>query len=462
VKGWHFKKKISRSSGPTGTSETWLAPNGREKTVFDIGPEHELYATNGKRAWIRDSNGSVRELAGLELEEAWIEEVTASIFMREPRRAGRVVKVTDTRVKFVLEDNSTSAEVDLDPTTFLPVTMTIKNADRTWTKRYADWRSSGGVKQAFTVITEHPDGQRSESKLTTVETMEPPIGVFAKPESTVADVKWTTPAPVEIALTKNSKGLVTTPVTIGGKPLSFIIDTGFSATTVASEQLDALGLEAIPAAPAIADSQMLAGGRIEKVTYQVGGVTLGPQLVDAGPFAVHGLVPQPDGALGYDFFSRFVAELDVAQNKLRLHEDKGWKPPDGAISIPITLEMGIPQVVATIVLPDGRRVEGRFLVDTGCSCDVRLAAGFDADNKVMAALPDAKPGVSKDGTTGTMATMSLEIGKLKLEKLAAQKLDVSEGMLASHATAGLLGIRIWEKYVVFFDYASKRMYLVTK
>ena len=114
--------------------------------------------------------------------------------------------------------------------------------------------------------------------------------------------------------------------------------------------------------------------------------------------------------------------------------------------------------MATIALPDGRRIDGTFFVDTGCACDVRVAAGFDTDNKVLAALPDARP--SAEGTTGTLP--GLEIGKLKLEKLPAQTLQRADGILASHATAGLLGIRIWEKYDVFFDYASKRMYLVTK
>lgn len=463
VKGWHFKRKISRNSGATGTSETWLAPNGRSKSTSDVGPEHAVFATNGKRAWSRDTNGSVRELAGLELEDAWLDEVTSSIFMREPRRKGRVVKVTDTRVRFELDGNSTTAEVELDPKTFLPITMTIKNPDRTWTKRYSDWRSSSGIKHPFTVITEDADGRRSEVRLTTVETMEPPAGIFAKPENLVADVKWTSPAPVEIALTTNNQGLVAAPTIIGGKRLSFLFDTAFSTTTVATEQIAALGLKDIPSTPVIADSSMIVAGLIEKVTYQVGGVTLGPQLVGSGPFAPYGLQPQPDGALGYDFISRFVTELDVGQKKLRLHEAKGWKPPAGAIEIPITLEMGIPKVVATIALPDGRRIDGTFFVDTGCACDVRLSAGFDADNKVMGALPDARPGVSNDGTTGTLGTLpALEIGKLKLEKLSAQSPQHAEGILASHVTAGLLGIRIWAKYDVFFDYAGKRMYLVTK
>lgn len=463
VKGWHFKAKLSHSGGATGTSETWLAPNGRSKTISDVGPEHEVYATNGKRAWIRDTNGSVRELAGLELDAAALDEVVSSIFMREPRRKGRVVKVTATRVRFELADNSTTAEVELDPKTFLPVTMTLAHPDQTWTRRYADWRSSAGIKQPFTVVTEYPDGRRIEVRLTTVETMEPPTGIFAKPESLVADVKWATPAPVEIALTPTAEGIMIAPVTIAGKLLNFVVDTGASATTVAEEQVAALGLTAINMSKPTGVEAPQPGSHIEKLTYQVGGVTLGPQLVEAWPLAMHASATRLDGALGYDFLSRFVVELDVSLKKLRLHEPRGWKPPAGAIELPITLETGLPHVVATLVLSDGRRVEGNFVVDLGCACDVKLSTGFDADHGVTASLPGARPAASAQGTTGKLATLpALELGKLKLENLALQAPAQTEGFLSRRTTAGLLGIRLLAKYVVVFDYANKRMYLVTK
>ncbi len=462
VKGWHVKAKITENGMP-GTTETWLAPNGRQQTITDAGPRHELYATNGKRAWIRDTNGSVREYAGIESELAALEEVTSSIFMREPRRKGRVVKVTATRVRFELDGNSTTAEVELDPKTFLPTTMTIKSADFTWVRRYTDWRSSSGVKQAFTVVTERPGGVRSEVRLTTVETMEPPAGVFAKPESLVTDVKWTTPAPVEIALTPTAEGVMIAPVTIAGKPLNFVVDTGASATTVAEEQVAALGLTAISMSKPIGVEAPRPGSYLEKLTYQVGGVTLGPQLVEAWPLGRHASTTRLDGALGYDFLSRFVVELDVAQRKLRLHEPTGWKPPAGALELPITLETGLPHVVATLVLPDGRRIDGNFVFDLGCACDVKLSTGFDADHKVTAALPDARPAASAQGATGTLATLpALELGKLKLEKLELQAPVLTEGFLAQHTTAGLLGIRLLAKHTVVFDYANKRMFFVAK
>jgi hypothetical protein len=206
---------------------------------------------------------------------------------------------------------------------------------------------------------------------------------------------------------------------------------------------------------------------VKGVSFALPGVTLTDQTVTAIPLdALEGPLGHAiDGVLGYDFLSRFVVELDYAKNTLTLYDPATGHRPRGE-AVPLTLEGSVPSVRASIAIPGGPPVVGRFVVDTGCNCEVSFSAPFTKAHRLIESSPKILTpprGVSR-GAGGETNNVVGRIAGLTIEGFKLPSLVVSfgrdtVGAMADPESAGVIGGKLWRRFVVTFDYDKKTMWL---
>jgi len=168
-----------------------------------------------------------------------------------------------------------------------------------------------------------------------------------------------------------------------------------------------------------------------------------------------------DGILGEGFFRRFVVEIDVTKQRLRLFEPKTFEYHGSGEILPISFKKDTPIIDATI-MPQGRdSITGRFEIDTGCDGDLCLGHDFVTSNHL---LDENKVGQteSRRGIGGGAEIRSGTLSELRMGKLTVQKPNANyflEGSPAGEGQAGHIGLGVLERYKMIFDYSRLRIIL---
>ena len=195
------------------------------------------------------------------------------------------------------------------------------------------------------------------------------------------------------------------------------------------------------------------------------GLTLADQTMDTlplGPIAAQAGRPL-DGILGYSLLSRFVVEIDYPRRCLSVFDPLDYEYAGPGVSVPITFKDNLPYVKATVVLPDGRSVSGKFVIDTGASTNLLLSAEAVEREGVTAAVPKTVTvrargvGGVKDVRLARMAR--LDVGGFSLKEPVAALQPAGAGYISAPGTAGNIGGGILNRFKVVFDYPHRRMFL---
>lgn len=254
-------------------------------------------------------------------------------------------------------------------------------------------------------------------------------------------------------------------------PLKFILDTGVK-TSILTEKgfTDLLDVE-------YSRKISMAGVNITRVVeaYVAGGMKFTFPGVSAKNQLL--LVLQEDylrlrntlgaevhGLMGHDLFSRFVVEIDYANQMITLHEPSIYKKPKGRFQrIPIEIIDAKPYIFAQVKQEDESKVKVKLLVDTGASLGVMLDRNTESDILVPSKTIEANLG---RGLTGDLfgsvgRVQSLEIMDFVFRDVVAsfpEELEYPEDMERGNRN-GILGADILNRFHVVFDYHSQSMYL---
>jgi hypothetical protein len=171
-----------------------------------------------------------------------------------------------------------------------------------------------------------------------------------------------------------------------------------------------------------------------------------------------------EGILGHDVLSHFVVEIDYAASRVRLHDPERFKPPSKAAALPMTYEGNIPAIRAAFALPNGKRIEGRMIVDTGNSGGIDLYGPFVEANGVRAALDRAVEGAGGMGVGGVSKQdlariAAFQLGSFHLREPIVTLSGDKKGAAAHPELAGNLGARVLRRFTVFVDYPHDRLLL---
>lgn len=284
---------------------------------------------------------------------------------------------------------------------------------------------------------------------------------FARPVSSAAPLQWDAQQPRELALVRAQTGHLLVEASIeGNAPRWFILDTGAETHAISATYADSLKLP-IAGRSELASIVGNSEAGIRKArALRVGAVTLpGPHLVemDLAPFSA-AFGRELAGIIGAGLFRRVVAEVNLSQDRLRLHET----PPEEyahARWYPLRFDHGHPVL-------EGRTSHGAagwFRVDLG-------ASGPAVGNAIFTAPTTQRLGLESLGETTRVeyGPYTFALGELPWIECAGQRFEKKQvayslddtGIFSDASTLGNIGADLLKDFRVVLDYPNERMALL--
>jgi hypothetical protein len=250
----------------------------------------------------------------------------------------------------------------------------------------------------------------------------------------------------------------------GSEPLLLKLDSGFGVTTIHPNRVESLNLERVGHMTIVGIAGEEQADTYSKAVFDFGGATYSPRRIASLPSEARRHWRKRDGILGEGFFRRFVVEIDVGKQKLRLFEPKTFDYHGSGEILPITFKRDTPIIEASIT-PQGRAaIPGHFEIDTGCDGDLCIGHEFVAANQLLddgnAGQSDTRRGVGGGAETRTGTLSELRLGKLVVKNPTAN--FFLEGSPAGEGQAGHIGLGVLERYKMIFDYSRHRLILEPK
>jgi len=258
-------------------------------------------------------------------------------------------------------------------------------------------------------------------------------------------------------------------VTVSGRPLWFVLDTGDKYAVIDLAIARSLGLPlAAPVAVGGGGKQTVTGYLLKGSPFgvpQIRGFSqplfLALPLDDLARFSGH----QFAGVLGFDFISRFVVEIDYRRHRITLHDKDGYRYGGAGQAFPLTFNAAAhPQIAARVLDGSAEPVDGTFVVDIGSGAGLILnrpfveAQGFLATGRpVVPWLEGRGLGGGVDGAIGRVAGLGL--GAVTIRDPVTVFSRAESGPFASAEAQGNIGAAILEKFRVILDYPRSRMIL---
>lgn len=466
--------EITVPGGITGTQKSYFKYPNKLRSEMDLKVMKGLSVYDGKKGWVLDPNGQVRELAGQELEGVTTEVYFNLYAYLFPERAKGQVEYSgreeadgvNYHVIQVTPEGATPVKLYINPETYL-IDRSVGRSDIVEvTTYYQDYKEHQGIKMAtaFRSSTGDPTYDMT-SKLMSVEfnpdlseeLFEPPTP--AEKDYTFLSGKTSTEIPFVL-----SSNHIYIPVAVGdSKPLNFVLDSGAGSPVVDTDVAKELGLVLVGKIAARGAGE----GTQEANLMTLPSIKLGDLVIDSVSGATislkflnkyEGMAIQ--GILGYDVFSRFVVKIDYENQKLTLYEPSGFQYQGKGESIPITLEGNHPHVNAIV---DGE-YEGNFVVDCGARSSLALHTPFVEKHDLLAKTGkkiDVLGGVGVGGKVMGKATRikSIQIGGQKIAAPLTNLSSARAGAFSSESTDGNIGGGILKRFTVIFDYGNSRMIL---
>lgn len=252
-------------------------------------------------------------------------------------------------------------------------------------------------------------------------------------------------------------------------PLWFILDSGAAFVVVDTERAKSLGLSLKPEG-----EQYGAGNKSVKsysgkiASWSIADMQLEP--VDFMGLGVNSSVSASegravDGLLGYDFFQMFVISIDYDRENITLTDPKCFQADPSGIVIPLEVEEhGQPTASVTLTLPDGKKLKGTFIIDTGWRLTLTVNSPIVQKEELLKSAQKTIQAVTGRGLGGDTVDYVtriplIEMGDLKLKDVVVDLSTANAGVLASENFSGILGGEILRRFRVVMDYPHKRMIL---
>ncbi|HYH86718.1 MAG TPA: aspartyl protease family protein [Pyrinomonadaceae bacterium] len=249
----------------------------------------------------------------------------------------------------------------------------------------------------------------------------------------------------------------------GSRPLWFGLDTGAAGSVINTTTAEALGLKMEGSHQATGAGGQVPSSRVQGVTLDISSAQLKDLTV-----ATIALTPienamghTMDGILGYEFFRRFVVEIDYEKQMLNLHEPASFVYAGRGESLPLSFTHNHPYVRAKIAAPGREPVEGNFVLDTGSNFPLVLLKSFVNENR----LADSSTKTLKIFGRGVGGEIMMPVGRTSRLILGSYTLEnpvtsfPQTGTFARPDAAGNIGGALLRRFKVTFDYSRSRMYV---
>jgi hypothetical protein len=243
-------------------------------------------------------------------------------------------------------------------------------------------------------------------------------------------------------------------------PVWLMLDTGAQLTILDLAAARELGVAVGGATEleGIGAESVRGGVTAEPLTIHVPGselYVLHRPVADLSPLEPFFGAPFP-GVLGGDLFLRFVVEIDYARERVILHDPRRFQPREDDARLALELDRQLPFVRGAVILPDGRELSGRFLIDTGASGSLTLYAPFVRTHGLVEAMPSTivteAAGIGGTLTETQGRLRAFRMGPFLLDEPVASLSLAETGLTAAHGSEGHIGGEMLRRFTLTIDY----------
>jgi hypothetical protein len=385
-----------------------------------------------------------------------------AVAFREPDAAANGVKllgVTDDKSpSFVVEARPSNGLVErrfYDAKTYLLSRVEMTDYDghhQVW--KYGDYRSAFGRTVAHVIDYENDSGAVTfETKILSYQP-DPSAAAELVPPSSRPLFDLGNRDTVAIPARFTDNGIVI-PVSIGGRGLDFMLDSGSSDLIIDPSVARELGMAASGAVrESFAGDFVLAN--VRAVDLSIAGLTARGVAFSTASFEERFPGQRVVGLLGTDFIGSGALEVNFQKQTMTLHRSapadlasKGWS------SLPLSLEYGVPIVGASF-----SGVAGTFVADLGADDSTLFPHYFlKFPNHVPPGTPDQGEMVTLGGKPFGIKHITMKSLVLGDWVFGGVQVVVPSAIFAQQREFdGLIGRDTLSNFNLIFDYANARLW----
>jgi hypothetical protein len=448
--------------GVAGTLETWHTPD-HWRTELHAPGMSAVSVVTARGSWSTTINGQLVETpeayryAKREPQSAKAMEGKAGdtvSLLGEAQLDGRAWQVV--RVTY---DDADTYDSFIDPVTGELGAARVTEKGQLTFEHFGDWRWVKGAREPFMSREVSPAG---DEKIGTVTRLDVDVAIdpalFARPKPGQQLIyAGGRDATDWIPFTGLDEGRIFVPLTVNGRAVTAILDSGAGTALLDSSFAANAGLKPVGAVPLSGENAVGAGALISGVEIGLGGATLKGVTVTTTDLRSLGVV-QPV-LMGEDIFRGAVVDIDFPGRRLALRDPARFRPPAGAIAVTLVHD-GADQLVPV-------SVEGGppapFIMDTGFPMALRIAPHLAKAQNLLAGKPSAA--VSAGGIGGSAPAQIASLRRLSLGGVGFSNVPVMFSDAWPSATytdrvQGLLGIGLLSRFRVIVDWPDGRLYLI--
>ena len=465
------KSKV-KTGGMEGEVISWTKYPDKIKQQTDFSVFKQTIVYDGKTAWIKDQNGKVRELVGQEkinLQKGLFFD-KISYLLKD--KGGKLDYLGEKEIEgkkyYIVEatpDIGDPRTLYINPMTFLIDRYEEKYDMIPITVFCDDYRRIEGVQVPFHMLQSTGKKEYDTDIYLTEVSVNPLLDdqLFSQPKEEAKD--WIFPSGqnfVVVPIELNSNHIYVKVKINDSAFLYFILDTGAGASCIDRDRAKQMGLVQVGKfeARGVGGSDSASVLKLDKLSLD--GLEILNQTVVAISFKELNKYEgrEIDGILGYDFISRFVAEVDYQNNSLKIYDPEFYRYDGKGQTFDISLDGNVPGIKGLV---DGK-IEGYFHIDTGSRSGLDLHAPFVNKYGFMKQYPkylDTFSGVGVGGKSkGVISRIkSFQLGDFVISNPITGFSLAEEGAFASVKTDGNIGGGILKRFKVIFDYSKNQMIL---
>ncbi len=252
------------------------------------------------------------------------------------------------------------------------------------------------------------------------------------------------------------------------EPLWFILDTGSPIMVIDKgvAQRTSLPFQPLNQRASGAGEGTMELNLAQNISLAVGGIKDTYEQVYVLPiddlFASH-TGRHVGGLLGYDFFQRYVVEVDYAAHRIHLYNPATYCYRGSGLEMSFTLKNKHPHVAGTVRSAEDA-LKADFIIDTGAGGSVFLATPFVDRHGFLSSSMKTHPSFvgGCGGVTEQLVGRldAVGFGRVLVEKpLTYFSQDQHGGLAGMLGADGVIGTVILRRYTVIWDYSRQRIIL---
>jgi hypothetical protein len=464
-------------SGVAGKIDEWISQDGYRRETLQ-GTDRRIEVCDPDSCWVKDWNGKVSEVAGRDLaDQRTVVHLKALLFAGAPARAieASVTKADDTAtILRVSPPGGAPYDLFIDKKTALPTKAVRRYFGVDVTTEIGDWRRVDKLLVPFSLreTTADPDDAPAAIVREVALAAALPTGAFSRPDEGVRDFGFAEgDRALGIPFNFENDHIMVACTVNGSKPIWFMLDTGAESNYINKTRLAEFGLTPFGSSSVTGGGNTAEGAFARVARLGIGGAELRGQrdaVLDlTGLEKIYGM--PLGGLLGFDFFSRFIVEIDYDNLTMSLYDPATYVHEGKGAPLRFINEGGHPHVVSEIGVRTQPRLPADMVIDAGAADTVNLASPFVRKHDLLklarkkpAGDANTLPGSEKEFFAQTSVRARLErilLGPFELKDIPMNLMVAKTGAYGSESFSGTIGEGILRRFKTIYDYPRGTIYL---